>query len=405
MNILHTADWHIGKKLHKHDLYEDFDLFATWLHDLIQQKNSSLLLISGDVFDLANPSSEARQQYYRTLMKLRNLDCTIIITGGNHDSPDMLNAPRELLKALNVHVIGGLPEELGDCLIPIYSKSGELDLVIAALPYLRDADLRKSTQGSTYDDRLEQMRAGIKCTFEKVAQLASDKFPKVPIVAMAHLFTAGIETSASERDIQIGNQAAFSASQFGDHFNYIALGHIHKPQRVNAQVSAYYSGSPLPLSFSERSDDKRVLLLNTENSWTPESIAVPNFRKLLKISGSLERLREKLNALQPPTGLDSLIEIELKEERYNATKIIDLDDMVTGFSVVGYEIVKHRATFVEKLVSASQLYAENTQLEDLEPKDVFQKRIDQDDSEPLTKQEIWSAFNELLEIAQKENFA
>ncbi len=405
MNILHTADWHIGKKLHKHDLFEDFDLFANWLYDLIQQKNSSLLLISGDLFDLANPSSEARQQYYRTLMKLRNLDCTIIITGGNHDSPDMLNAPRELLKALNVHVIGGLPEKLGDCLIPIYSKNGELELVVAALPYLRDADLRKTTQGSNYEDRIEQMRAGIKCTFEEVAELAHEKFPEIPIVAMAHLFTAGIETSASERDIQIGNQAAFSASQFGDHFNYIALGHIHKPQRVNAQVSAYYSGSPLPLSFSERSDDKRVLLLNTDNSWTPESIAVPNFRKLLKMSGSLERLREKLNALQTHIGLDSLLEIELKEERYNATKIIDLDDMVTGFSMAGYEIVKHRATFVEKLGSASQLYAENTQLEDLEPKDVFQKCIDQHEYEPQTRQEILSAFDELLEIAQKENFA
>ncbi len=404
MKILHTADWHIGKKLHKHDLHKDFDLFTNWLHDLIQQKKSSLLLISGDVFDLANPSSEARQQYYRTLMKLRDLDCTVIITGGNHDSPDMLNAPRELLKALNVHVIGGLPEKLGDCLIPIYSKNGELELVVAALPYLRDSDLRKTTQGSSYEDRLEQMRAGIKFTFDEVAQLAHESFPQVPIIAMAHLFTAGIETSASERDIQIGNQAAFSASQFGDHFKYIALGHIHKPQQVNAQVAAYYSGSPLPLSFSERRDEKRVLLIDTENSWTPESIAVPSFRKLLKISGSLERLREKLDALQPHTGLDSLIEIELKEERYNATKIIDLDNLVTGFAKVGYEIVKHRATFVEQQRTASQLYAENTQLEDLEPKDVFQKRIDQHGYEPETKQEILSAFDELLEIAQKENF-
>ncbi|HEA31182.1 MAG TPA: exonuclease subunit SbcD [Leeuwenhoekiella sp.] len=405
MKILHTADWHLGKKLHKHDLYEDFDLFVNWLHDLIKQKKISLLLVSGDVFDLANPSSGARQQYYRTLMKLRDLDCTVIITGGNHDSPDMLNAPRELLKALDVHVLGGLPADLGECLIPIYSKQGELELIVAALPYLRDADLRKNTEASSYEDRLEQMRAGIKTTFDQAAQLSTELYPKVPILAMAHLFTAGIETSASERDIQIGNQAAFSASQFGDHFKYIALGHIHKPQRVNAQVPTYYSGSPLPLSFSERSDDKRVLLLDTAHSWTPESIAVPSFRKLLKISGPLERLREKLDALQLHNGLDTLIEIELKEAQYDAAKIIDLDDLVTGFIKPGYEIVKHRATFTKQQRNASQLYAEDTQLEDLEPKDVFQKRMDQHEYDPETEQEIISAFDELLEIAKQENFA
>ncbi|MGB3773892.1 MAG: exonuclease subunit SbcD [Leeuwenhoekiella sp.] len=403
MKILHTADWHIGKKLHKHDLYQDFDLFIGWLYELIDEKEIKLLLISGDVFDLANPSSEARHQYYRTLMKLRDLNCEIVITGGNHDSPDMLNAPKELLKALRVHVIGGLPDNLADCLIPVYDDNGKIDLVIAAVPYLRDADLRKNTPSTNYEDRLEQIREGIKNTFVKLGDIARNQFPKIPVLALAHLYTAGIESSESERDIQIGNQAAFNASQFGNYFSYIALGHIHKPQRVNAQVPAFYSGSPLPLSFSERVDEKRVLLLDTEKSYEPQSIAVPTFRKLLKLSGTLKNLSDKLDVLPTHDGLDTLIEIELREERYDAVSIVGLDELVTSFSKPGYEIVKHRASFSETEITTSQLYAEHIKLEDLQPKEVFVKRIDEHNYETDVKNDIISAFDELLELALKEN--
>ena len=130
MKILHTADWHIGKKLHKHELSEDFELFLDWLCERIAELKVDVLLVSGDIFDLANPSSEARKQYYRSLKRLRQLDCRIILTGGNHDSPAMLDAPRELLQELEMEVIGGLPEKLEDCIIPIYGTSGESEQVL-----------------------------------------------------------------------------------------------------------------------------------------------------------------------------------------------------------------------------------------------------------------------------------
>ncbi|NJW55391.1 exonuclease sbcCD subunit D, partial [Salinimicrobium sp. CDJ15-91] len=114
--------------------------------------------------------------------------------------------------------------------------------------------------------------------FFEASEICASKYSGIPAVAMGHLFTAGIETSDSEREIQIGNLAAFEASRFGSYFSYIALGHIHKPQRVSAAVPTFYSGSPLPLSFSERKDEKRILLLDTENSWEPLSIPVPSFR-------------------------------------------------------------------------------------------------------------------------------
>lgn len=405
MKILHTADWHIGKKLQKHDLFADFDLFIQWLCETIKRESVELLLVSGDVFDLANPSSEARSQYYRSLMALRKLDCKIILTGGNHDSPAMLDAPREILRELDMHVIGGLPDGLEDVIIPIKDKKGNLEMLVAALPYLRDADLRSAGEGITYEDRIEAIRKGIQATFENTSKLCAEKYPELPVLAMGHLFAAGIQTSESERDIQIGNQAAFEANQFGDYFRYIALGHIHKPQRVNALVPAFYSGSPIPLSFSERSDKKRILLLDTEKGWEPESIEIPAFRHLLRVSGNIGQLEHKLEILENESELDSLIEVELIEDKYDAHKIYLLDELVTNFHKPGFEIVKHRATFKEKLGGTSELYDENQQLEDLKPKEVFLELIEQQEYDEDTRKEILSAFDEILEEVQNQENA
>lgn len=403
MKILHTADWHIGKKLHKHDLSKDFDLFINWLCETIKTNSVEVLLVSGDVFDLANPSSEARKQYYRALMKLKKLNCRIILTGGNHDSPAMLDAPREILRELEMHVIGGLPEDLEEVIIPLMGESGEAEIIIAALPFLRDSDLRSAGDGNTYEDRLEVTRKGIQNTFVGAAKICERRFPGVPAIAMGHLFAAGAQTSESERDIQIGNQAAFNALQFGEYFSYIALGHIHKPQQVNAAVPTFYSGSPIPLSFSERKDDKRVLLLDTNVGWEPQSLPVPAFRRLLKISGTLEELQIKLSDPGNTGELVSLIEVELIEENYDVNKITLLDQLVTTYNNPGFEIVKHRATFKNRVRAASELYPDR-QLEDLKPKDVFLELIEKNNYDEETRREIVSAFDELLEkVRQNEN--
>ena len=395
MKILHTADWHIGKKLHKHDLAEDFDLFIDWLCELIEIREIELLLISGDVFDLANPSSEARGQYYKALLKLRKLNCRIIITGGNHDSPAMLDAPRELLRELEMHVIGGLPENSEDLIIPI-EKDGKTRLVIAALPYLREADLRKAIADSTYEDRLQSIQAGIESHFQKAAEICKNSHPGVPALAMGHLFAAGVESSESERDIQVGNLAAFNARQFGAYFKYIALGHIHKPQRVSAEVPCFYSGSPLPLSFSERKDEKRVLLLDSDSGWEPESIPVPAFRSLLKISGSLEEIRQKLQAPGEQRELKSLIEIEMQEDDFDAQKLLELDRLVEDFKLPEFEIVKHRVNFKNQKKMAGDLYRDQS-LEDLQPREVFAEMLDTQNYDVVTREQVESAFDELLE--------
>ena len=397
MKILHTADWHIGKKLHKHYLYEDFDLFINWLIKLIIEQEIEAILISGDVFDLANPSAEARKQYYRALLQLRKTNCQLIITGGNHDSPSMLDAPKEILNELNVTVIGGMPSKIEECLIPLQNKKGENELIVAALPFLRDSDLRSIDEEVVYENRIEAIRNGIEATFTKAAKTSKDLYPELPVLAMGHLYAAGIESSESERDIQIGNQAAFQASQFNTEFSYVALGHIHKPQRVNAQIPTFYSGSPLPLSFSERKDEKRLLLIDTENGFEPESIAIPSFRKLIRINGSIAEIQQKLFSLESQGSLTNLIEVELKEENYDSNLIAQLDDLVTNFEQANFEIVKHRATFKNQLRESGKLFESHQHLEDLKPQEVFQKLLAQHSYAEDVKEKVNIAFQELLE--------
>ncbi|SHI32632.1 Exodeoxyribonuclease I subunit D [Mesonia phycicola] len=397
MKILHTADWHIGKKLHKHYLHEDFDLFINWLIPLILDKQIDAILISGDVFDLANPSAEARKQYYRALLQLRKTNCQLIITGGNHDSPSMLDAPKEILNELNVTVIGGMPKNIEECLIPLFNKNGEKEVIVAAIPFLRDSDLRSIEEEVVYENRIEAIRKGIEATFAKAAITSKKQFPKLPIIAMGHLYAAGIESSDSERDIQIGNQAAFQASQFGEEFSYVALGHIHKPQRVNAQIPTFYSGSPLPLSFSERKDEKRLLLIDTKNGFEPESITIPSFRKLIRISGVISEIQQKLITIQPQGELTNLIEVELKEDNYDANLIAQLDELVTNFKQTNCEIVKHRATFKNQLRESGKLFENHQHLEDLKPQEVFQKLLAQHSYTEDIKEKVNIAFQELLE--------
>ncbi|MGB5942442.1 MAG: exonuclease SbcCD subunit D C-terminal domain-containing protein [Leeuwenhoekiella sp.] len=400
MKILHTADWHIGKKLHKQYLYRDFELFINWLVALIEREGIDVILISGDLFDLANPAAEARKQYYRALARLRGLQCKIIITGGNHDSPTMLDAPREILEELNVTIIGGLPERVEDYLIPLKDEDGNTVAVVAAIPYLRDSDLRASNEDAVYENRVEAIRKGIETIFTAAAKACENLFPYIPAIAMGHLYAAGIEPSESERDIQIGNQAAFQANRFGEYFSYVALGHIHKPQRVSAAVPTFYSGSPLALSFSERQDEKRVLLLDTKNGFEPQSISVPTFRRLLKIIGSLGSIKNKLGTLSAEGQLTNLIEVAMLEDNFDANLIAQLDELVTSFNVRGMEIVKHRATFKNRQQETGQLFTVNQHLEDLKPQEVFAKLLEQHSYSEDVKDKVAQAFSEITEQVQ-----
>lgn len=405
MKILHTSDLHIGKRLYQEELAEEQQFFFNWLVEQVKDKEIDALLVSGDVFDVANPSSESRKSYYDLLVQLSRLQCKVIITAGNHDSPAVLEAPKELLKELDIHVIAGLPEDPGKTLIPLGDAGGKPQLVVAAIPFLRDSDLRKRVEDESSEDRVEAVRSGIIRVYARAAETCQNLYPGVPAIAMGHLYVQGGSISESEREIQVGNLAGVQEDRLPGYFCRYALGHLHKPQETGRDESVIYCGSPVKLSFSERNNDNRVVCYTLHNGIvSSESVSVPEWRKLVKLSGKVSELKSKLDNLQPGNNmLKMFIELDAVEENHDPAKVLELEAMAGEFRNDSAQVLKYRITFSNKPAGTASLYDINVNIEDLKPADVFKRKLENENVDEETSQLLNEAFNELLEeVRQKE---
>ncbi len=394
LKILHTSDWHIGKQLLKVDFSEDMELFFNWLIQTIESEEINVLLMSGDLFDQANPSQTALTQYYQFLKRMIHLECKIIITGGNHDSPYVLNAPKELLHFLDIEVIGGAPENLAELFIPI-EANGE-KVVVAAVPFLRDKDIRKSAPGESYEDKMEQIKEGLNAYFETVNNYYLEYYQGFNYVVMAHLFAQGAHTSESEREIQIGNQAGIEAAIFGEAPDYVALGHIHKPQTVGFP-HIRYSGSPISLSFSEKLDRKQVVILDIQNGkLNTETLEIPTFRRLVTFEGTLVEVKEQIANYHHQSPLTDLAELIVKEENENVQTIRELDDLLSRETENGLDIVKGKLEFVNKILGTYSFMGDGENVSDFKPEQLFEKRLDLEET-IANRSDLVNAFKEIME--------
>lgn len=394
IKILHTSDWHLGKQLMKIDFSQDMNLFFDWLIQRIQSENIDVLLMSGDLFDHANPSQLALRNYYLFLKRMISLDCKVIITGGNHDSPYVLNAPRELLDALDISVVGGMPAELNEVFVEVEVRGEKV--VIAAVPFLRDKDVRQSTAGETYADKVEQTRAGLEAYFQAVDAYYSQHFDGIPLVIMAHLFVQGAMPSESEREIQIGNLASIDSHIFGQHASYVALGHIHKPQRAGSD-HVRYCGSPIPMSFSEKNDQKQVVMVTLSGELCAvEPIPIPSFRKLKTFKGTFASVVSQLETYETDSVLEDLAEIEIVEDQENATTIRAVEDLMASEEKYKVQLLKAKIDFKNKIAGTSSILKKGEDIADFTPEQLFEKRLSLDESIE-NKSELMLAFKEILE--------
>jgi len=396
MKILHTSDWHIGKQLHKYDMADDLNLFFEWLINYIKTNEVDVLLVSGDVFDQANPSQAAFKHYYDVLRQLVQLDCKIIITGGNHDSASVLNAPKELLNAFDITVIGGATEDIADMFVNLNSKGEKL--VVAAVPFLKDRDIRKSVAGETYATKIEQIKAGLQTYFSNINTHYQSNYSDAFFVVMGHLFVQGSAVSESERDIQIGNQAGVGAAMFQGVPNYVALGHIHKPQAVSEEDYIHYCGSPVSLSFSEKEDQKQVNVLTVKNQQVDslEIVPIPKQRNLLAFQGSLDEVAQQLEAYGEKTPLLSLAEIIVNEETESLERRQAFESLVNEQPNPLLQIVKSRLTFKNKIRGASDAFAVGTDVADVTPMQMFEKKLELQSGLENTD-ELKAAFRDILQ--------
>ena len=283
MKILHTADWHIGQRLHERQRTDEHEQFLNWLLETIQVHQVELLLVSGDIFDTALPSSESTNLYYRFLYRLFDeTDAYTVITAGNHDSPRHLEAPREFLEMGRIYVIG-MAEEPTKCVVTI-PPDGPL-IAVAAVPFFSESDLRHLSY-ETEVDRNERYRERFKAFYADCVSLMPTELPKI---LMGHLFVQGGQVGDSERNVQIGGATATHASDFPKEVSYVALGHLHRPQTIKGtEYPVRYSGSPIPLRFNETDYRKVVYLLELSEGGTfirDEEIEIPIFKELCTVEG------------------------------------------------------------------------------------------------------------------------
>ncbi|AZQ62818.1 exonuclease subunit SbcD [Flammeovirga pectinis] len=408
MKMLHTADWHIGKKLYDFSLNEDFRQFIDWLNSTISTQSIDVLLIAGDIFDTAYPSTSSQEVYFDCLAKLRSDNPTlqIIITDGNHDSTSALNAAKMYLKRDSITVVSGLTNSVDDEIIYVKNEEGDIKAVVAAVPFLRDRDIRKVIDNTGIDDRYIALKEGIKNHYDEVANRISSLALNKPVIAMGHLYTHGVSSDPdSEREIQMGHQAGVEGSIFSEVFDYVALGHIHMAQAVKGNVPIYYSGSPIPLSFSERKYKHTVRVIDIEKGVSSSAMEIPKFRILKKIVGTLEEVKEKIELLNVlSTQLTCLVELEIVEPTYNPLLQGEIEAFKAEFNARNQDtntlIIKSRFSFDKSVEGADELYDETVDISELTPLDIFTRRLDDERTVNLEagfKDQLMDAFKQLSE--------
>lgn len=408
MRVLHTADWHLGQRLYGLDRTQEHQCFLDWLLTTIADRQVEALVIAGDVFDTGAPPAAAQQQYYSFLVELsRQQVCRdVIVIGGNHDSAAMLNAAAPILKTLRVHVVGGAPARDEDQCIVLPSEGTTPRLVVAAVPFLRDADVRRAVPGETPDARQERLRAGIHHHYQRVARCAAQwREAGVPVLATGHLFAAGAAESPSERPLTIGTLGQVTAATFPpEAFDYVALGHLHKPQVVGGTAHIRYSGAPVPLSFAEAAHDQQVLLLTFTGLGCPEieALTVPCRRRLVRFSDSLDEVLSQLAVFERgPEEHVAWAEVRFVSADTNVACLERLREAARAAAdhVLVLGTPRHdRPDAVDATDAVLEEVTRVPHLDDLTPTDVFHRLLDQQQYLPETeaRTRLETTFAELL---------
>jgi len=310
LTILHTADWHLGQSFHGYSREPEHAAFLQWLLLQLQELKPHALLLAGDVFDTIHPAAKAQKLFYEFLAQARVLhpDLQLVITAGNHDAGSRLEAPAELLDAFNIRIVGtplnadGTELDLERLLVPLRGDSGQTEAIVIAMPFLRPADVPSVPDSE--DPWLAGIRAAYHQAVAAAATMRDTAAPQAALIAIGHCHLAGgLETQDSERRLVVGNAEAIGLDTFPPDLAYVALGHLHRAQQFQ-QGRIRYSGSPIPLSFTEAGYLHQIMRLDFAGGQlqAQQSIPVPRTLPLLSVpergAAPLEDILPRLRELQ-----------------------------------------------------------------------------------------------------------
>lgn len=396
MKILHTSDWHLGRSLYsKKERQNEHRAFFEWLLSIIKEHAVDLLLVAGDVFDTASPSSASQKMYYEFLVKVRNAGCgNVIVVGGNHDSPSFLNAPKDILSALHVSVIGNACEEIDDQVILVKDDDGNPLMIVCGVPFLRERDISRFTEGENYSDRSKRINEAVKRHYETIAEkaekLRGQLGKAVPIVATGHLSVAGGRRNDDDgvRETYIGAIEAVGSDIFSETFDYVALGHYHIPSVIKNHIR--YCGSPIPMGFSEAEQKKCVYIVDFANEKRIETVEIPVFQKLVSIVGDKNHIAGRLQELKE-VGASAWVEIIYTGDEVLPDFSAWVNEQTAGFDI---EILKlQNRQYLNEVLTMNDT---PEMLDDLNPFEVFDKLLEKNSISNTQKDELKEAYREIV---------
>ena len=394
MRLLHTSDWHLGHTL-RGEVAREYEhaAFLNWLLEACVREAADALVITGDVFDSATPPASAERMWFEFLAAARRARpaMDIVAIAGNHDSPARLGAASSVLRELGVHVVGGLPRrddgalDLDRILLPVAGGRG----LIAAVPFLRPVDVsgdEPEPLTAIYGEVIEAARAR--------------RRPDQALIVTGHLYVAGADTQyLSERRVSIGGQESAPLRLFPDDIDYVALGHIHRPQRIG-RASIRYAGAPIPLSLDEADYKNQIVAVQFAAGRLHDlrSLAVPRVVEIVRVprrgAAPLAEMLDELRRLpllvpgdparpyleivvaldRPEPKLRALVEAALDGKR---PRLIRLATETTGDGdALGDRVARQR-------------------LAELDPREVFVRLWQRDHAEP-PGDAVLSGFDRLL---------
>ncbi|MBF0543511.1 MAG: exonuclease SbcCD subunit D C-terminal domain-containing protein [Candidatus Riflebacteria bacterium] len=295
MKFIHTADWHLGATLREESRSAEHCAFLRWLLETLKSEEADALIVAGDIFDSANPSAESLKilcEFLRSAANQMPILQTFLM-GGNHDSANRIEAPRELFSLANTKVVGAWPwTEQGkwrekDLILPIKDKNGSICAWLGAVPFLRPGDLFLENPKDNAENWLVE---SIRERYSQVArEIKKLRTPDQAMILTGHLYAAGTTLSPdSERYVQRGNIEAVSTEVFPKEAAYVALGHLHLAQEVGKLQHIRYCGSPIPMSVNERNYPCQVVAVEIEKDHFTniKPIRVPIIREILLLPGN-----------------------------------------------------------------------------------------------------------------------
>jgi len=399
LRVLHTSDWHLGQHFMGKTRQAEHQAFCAWLLEQVRAHQVDVLLIAGDVFDTGSPPSYAREQYYRLVVDLRDAGCALVVLGGNHDSPAMLGESRSLLAQLGTHVVPGVGVDLAEQVLVLKDRAGQPGAILCAIPFIRPRDVMSSQAGQSAQDKQQSLQQAIAEHYRALHELALSKREALgqalPIIATGHLTTVGASASESVREIYVGSLEAFPTSAFPP-ADYIALGHIHRPQKVGGLEHIRYCGSPIALSFDEARQQKEVLLLQFGEAalHSITALPVPVFQPMASLCGSLKELADAIAeiAKQGTPERPVWLEVQVSTDDYLSDLQSRINALCEGHPVEVLRIRRERGNASANLTSEAR-----ETLDELSVEDVFARRLQQEALQEEDAQRLQGLYRQVLE--------